>query len=387
MSHGALSPAAAPRLHAARLPFLDALRALAAQVIVWHHIAWYGPLSDIALPALPWLIDGLYFYGGMVVQMFLVTSGFLTAQSLLRIERWTPRLVVRQIGHRYWRLARPYFVALALAIGANAVAGAWMEHESIAAFPTAPQLAAHVLLLQKVLGYESLSAGIWYIAVDLQLYMLCVVVTALAHGLPASFSRALRITPLQLTQAVLGVLSAGALFWWNRQPELDIWAIYFLGSYYLGMVVAWRLEGRLSDRALLLVFALGLGALGWHYRERLMVALATAALITIVGLRGGLESWPRQRWIAYAAATSYWLFMVHFPVCLLFNAGLSPAVAEAPWLAAGGMVLAYLASLLTASLCFHVFERREGQRNRPVRSAVQRSSNAAPAGARAPAPA
>ena len=31
-----------------RLPFLDLLRAAASQAIVWHHLAFYGPLSDSA---------------------------------------------------------------------------------------------------------------------------------------------------------------------------------------------------------------------------------------------------------------------------------------------------------------------------------------------------
>lgn len=34
-----------------RAPCVDALKVAAAQVIVWHHLCAYGPLSDAALRA------------------------------------------------------------------------------------------------------------------------------------------------------------------------------------------------------------------------------------------------------------------------------------------------------------------------------------------------
>ena len=54
----------------ARFRFIDFLRALASQLIVWHHLAFYGPLSDIAYPLAPLAIDVLYDYARMAVQVF-----------------------------------------------------------------------------------------------------------------------------------------------------------------------------------------------------------------------------------------------------------------------------------------------------------------------------
>ena len=36
-----------------RLPFIDALKALASQLIVLHHLAFYGPMSDYARSLAP----------------------------------------------------------------------------------------------------------------------------------------------------------------------------------------------------------------------------------------------------------------------------------------------------------------------------------------------
>ncbi|MDX9945178.1 MAG: acyltransferase, partial [Azonexus sp.] len=64
------------------MPLIDALRALASQLVLVHHLAFYGPLatalavefSDLS----QWLID----YARMAVQIFLVVGGFLAARSL-----------------------------------------------------------------------------------------------------------------------------------------------------------------------------------------------------------------------------------------------------------------------------------------------------------------
>lgn len=52
------------------------------------------------------------------------------------------------------------------------------------------QLLAHALLLQDLLDYEALSTGVWYVAIDLQLFALATVLIGLPHwlrerGMPA----------------------------------------------------------------------------------------------------------------------------------------------------------------------------------------------------------
>ena len=76
-------------LPAQRLPALDALRGLACLLIVWHHLAFYGPMSDVVHPVLPALTVWLYDHGRVAVQVFLVVGGFLAASSLAR--RASPR--------------------------------------------------------------------------------------------------------------------------------------------------------------------------------------------------------------------------------------------------------------------------------------------------------
>ncbi|OYY96726.1 MAG: hypothetical protein B7Y42_08800 [Polaromonas sp. 28-63-22] len=159
-----------------RLPGIDTLKGLACLLIVWHHLAFYGPMSDVVHRHAPWLTSWLYDYGRMAVQVFLVVGGFLAAASLapLGVARFSQpgRLIVQ----RYRRLLPPYLVAIAMSVLVAAWVRPWFDHASVPAAPTLLQAAAHALLLQDLFGYESLSAGVWYVAIDLQLFALAVLV-------------------------------------------------------------------------------------------------------------------------------------------------------------------------------------------------------------------
>ena len=68
-----------------RLCAIDWLRAVAANLLVWHHLCFYGPLADVAYPLAPVLLDWLADPARYVVQVFLVVGGFGTAQHLARL--------------------------------------------------------------------------------------------------------------------------------------------------------------------------------------------------------------------------------------------------------------------------------------------------------------
>ena len=50
--------------------------------IVWHHLAFYGPMSDVAAQVTPGIIDWLAEYARIAVQIVLVLGGVLSAASL-----------------------------------------------------------------------------------------------------------------------------------------------------------------------------------------------------------------------------------------------------------------------------------------------------------------
>src|SRR5450830_1945342 len=158
----------------AQFGWINVLKAGAAQLIVLHHLAFYGPMSDHVRRMLPALLDWLGGSARIAVQVFLVISGFLVAKSLSPAGLPGLATPLRAIGRRYAKLAPPFMAATLLAAAASILAPNWMTHHSISDPATVGQLSAHALLLHGVLGYESLSAGAWSVAIDFQLYAVMV---------------------------------------------------------------------------------------------------------------------------------------------------------------------------------------------------------------------
>ncbi|MBK6637423.1 MAG: acyltransferase [Rhodocyclaceae bacterium] len=331
-----------------QFPLVNALKALAAQLIVWHHLAYYGPMSDVALPLAPDLIGWLYSDGRYAVQVFLVLGGFLAARSLQRAA--STRKLPALLWKRYLRLAAPLPVVLIIAIGANALAAQWMTHDSLSPHPTLGQIVAHLALAHKPLGFDSLSAGLWYPAIDFQLYAMLALVVALAArwGIPLAW--------------LIVLLAALSILVINRWPAADVWAPYFFGAYGLGVMVALS-AGRATPPATVLL-VLSVAALWLEFRERLLLAVLTAALLWLALRRPALMTLGQSHWISWLADRSYALFLIHFPVLLLVNATFARHVVEVPAWHALGMLTGYLASLGAAALFYRFIEQPLARRLR-----------------------
>ncbi|RZA33500.1 MAG: acyltransferase [Lysobacteraceae bacterium] len=335
----------------AQFGFIDFLKAVAAQLIVLHHLAFYGPMADAARPLMPGLVDWLADEARIAVQVFLVVGGFLAAKSLS--PRGHPGLdhPLPTILKRYLKLAPPFMAAMLLTAGASALAGMWMTHDAISAPPGMGQLAAHALLLHDVLGYEALSAGAWYVAIDFQLY------AVMSLLLWACGRRAgLRTLPW-LMPAVVALGAGASLLYFNLDADWDIWAPYFFGSYGLGALAWWASDPdrRPSSIALMLcMMALpALLSLTLDFRSRVALALAVACALILVG-RVSTSSGSQRLWdlAGHLGKISYSVFLVHFPVCLVVNAALTRFAPQDMLVQAAGMVLAWAASLF-AGAAFH----------------------------------
>ena len=161
---------------------IDAIKAAGCLLIVLHHMAFYGPMSDVVATAWPAVVGGLYDHGRLAVQFFLVCAGFLTAGHLARYESLDLSAALKLAWQRYLRLAIPLLAALSFTVLVTEWVRPDFEHTSLSAPPDWGQALAHILLLQHVLDMEALSAGIWYVAIDFQLYALLVLVCHLMYG-------------------------------------------------------------------------------------------------------------------------------------------------------------------------------------------------------------
>jgi len=293
-----------------RLPAIDAFKAIAAQLIVLHHLAAYGPISDAVQKAAPDLISWLYDYARMAVQVFLVIGGYLAARTMFTSDR-DEGSYTGAIFNRYLRLTLPFMAAVVLSIVCAMLARQWMADDFIPDAPTWRQLLAHTLLLQSVLDVDALSAGAWYIAIDFQLFLLMLGIVWLGNKTASARSA---------TQALTTLMAAASLFWFNRDTQMDAWAPYFFGSYGLGAAAYWAgHRGSGSRFWLALIVSLSFIALIIDFRARIALAVGVALILYLARDSKHIEQYAARPVPQHLSKISYSLFLVHFPILMLAN--------------------------------------------------------------------
>lgn len=327
---------------------IDFVKALASQLIVLHHLASYGPMAETVYPAAPDLLQWLRDYALMAVQAFLVLGGYLAARTLTQTP--TGATIPGILWRRYLRLMQPYAVALAAAIACAALARVLIQDADTPPAPTPGQIIAHLLLLQDIVEQPSLSLGVWYVGIDMQLHALLLALLWLG-GRGATVA--------------IAALTALSLLWINRLPDLDVWAPYFFGAYGMGFLVERITAGtnRRQARGMsVLLAALVLMALAIDWRDRILVAGATAFLLFAARQWRLSWRWMASGSVAWLGRISYAVFLIHYPVALLAGAVVARLWPEDVAASAVGLGITWMTSLAAGTLLHDAVERRAGLR-------------------------
>lgn len=329
------------------VPLIDWAKAIASQLIVWHHLMIYGPMRKQVDPLAPELFAWLADPARLAVQVFLVMGGFLAARGLMPSPGAAGQVGLARLPsllwQRYLRLARPYLVTLLLAVLGAWVARTLMVDADTPAAPSGLQLLANALMLQDIVGQDALSAGIWYVAIDLQLFAL---LAGLAALLGASRLRGAWLAAAAVV--LVAGLVAASLLWINRLPDADMWAPYFFGSYGLGVLAHWAVQApgrsqRLAWQTLMAVLVLL--ALWLEWRSRIALAGVVALALAFNLGRGWLDRTRLQPLVVRLSRISYGVFLAHYPISLLVAAGVTALAPDSLELNLLGLVGTWLASL------------------------------------------
>ncbi len=278
-------------------------------------------MSDVVAQCLPWLEDFLFEHGLLAVQIFLVVGGYLNAKSWVRTLSKAKFQLLPSLLSRYQRLVLPLLAALSFTVLVTALVRPYFDHASLSDVPTLKQIVAHMFLLQDVLYLEAFSAGVWYVAIDFQLFAMAIGCAWLAHAWQI---RASKGSAIRKALGLWAVLTLSSMFVWNLNPLGEIWGTYFFNAYGLGLCVGcWRYSGIKISHATLGVSILMLGAIATAFepRIRLLVAIATAVLLawyeaTDCKTIGAIK----LKWIQDLSSASYAIFLIHFGVSLLTSA-------------------------------------------------------------------
>ena len=346
---------------------IDAIKAAGCLLIVLHHMAFYGPMSDVVATAWPAVVGGLYDHGRLAVQFFLVCAGFLTAGHLARYESLDLSAALKLAWQRYLRLAIPLLAALSFTVLVTEWVRPDFEHASLSDTPDWGQALAHIVLLQHVLDMEALSAGIWYVAIDFQLYAMAL----LSLMVVKACRSAQAVTSDQTLRWGLWLgLTCASLWWWNLQAGLDDHGVYFFGSYGLGLL-AWEARRRTSlvphaqsQRWAAWALLLVLGGVAWWLepRWRIATAWAVACLLVFVPAAWFSGESVRSVWwrsgVQWLSSVSYSVFLIHFGVSLAVGALVTALWPDALWANTLGMLASLLLSLLAGALLYRLVENR-----------------------------
>jgi peptidoglycan/LPS O-acetylase OafA/YrhL len=327
-----------------KLLAVDAVRAVCAQIIVWHHFVIYGPMARLVEPHWPVLVSWLDVEARKVVQVFLVLGGCMAAKAVGSGPPKSWRAGWSLLWRRGWRLARPLWAALAMVLLALGVGHALVGSSHAAwlpSWPSAAEVLANAFMLQDVLGLPSMSAGLWYVAIDFQLFVGAALLTLFFH----------RARWLMGVTVVLTVWVSAWFF--NRDADrFDSLALYFMAAYGLGVLAWWTAQRQRGAVAALLAAGLGVVvALMIEPRDRLMLALVAAmALVgllrmTLDGPASKRQAVAGQAVIEHLGASSYGLFLVHYPVLLIVTAVWVRFMPSTAWGAALGLGAAWALSM------------------------------------------
>lgn len=328
---------------------IDSIKALASQVIVLHHLSQYAPMTDWIAMVWPRLVEFIEEDGRLAVQPFLVIGGFLAAQSL---NKRHAQALGPLIWRRYLRLAPPLLVALLLVVLATLWLGPELAHEDwLSPVPTLGVFLAHLFFLQDLLGIPSMSAGAWYVAIDLQLFGLFALLAHIAQKTERPLSES-------FAPPVVAAFTVASIHIFSREAALDAWAIYYLSAYGLGALVAWA---RVSARArtwLLITVALLL--LDWlsDPRARPVLALLTAfCLYGFSHLRWQNAMTPLRRTVQYLSDISYGIFVSHFAVIIVISGVWEKFDLEGIAMASLLVAMAWLASLAVGMIVQYLCDK------------------------------
>jgi peptidoglycan/LPS O-acetylase OafA/YrhL len=289
-----------------RLAELDALRGIAASIVVLFHYTWQGVnvLPEVTL--IPWGLS----WGHYGVELFFAISGFVIFMTLERTRTAADFFV-----SRFARLFPAYWFAIGLTSLGLVVLGAQSLSQP-------PEIAlVNLSMMQSFLYLPSVDGVYWSLSVELAFY--------------ACMLALWRLNLLARIEMVLLGWIALKLLWWGL-PELPsrvgaVLAVRYIPWFAIGMT-AYRVRTgarSLSEQMPVLLAGLATVAITGPLMDS---AVFVAIFAIFAALVAGRLTFLDNRLLLWLGALSYSLYLIHqnlgyAMILALENVGLSPSAA------------------------------------------------------------
>jgi len=323
---------------------IDFLKTFAVQIIIFHHLSNYGPIPLKVHELFPAVIDAIGEYGHYAVQIFLVIGGYLSVKNLPQtIEK---QGLFKTVFNRYLRLVPTYMVAILFTIACATLARAVHYEEYIGEPETLFQILAHLFFLQNLLGFDSISVGVWYVAIDWQLYIF---ISCLLFFLK-SYRNIL---------VILSLVMVTSLMFFSQDAMFENYFFYFAGAYGLGIIAflaedSSHPETKVPARILLILFSiLILSNTFFEIHIKNILEIIIAMMLAWKGkylYRSETFQWTKL--CIWFSQRSYCAFLIHFSLLLLGNTMFYFYHVESPEIAFVMMMIIWVLSWVFAHLLY-----------------------------------
>jgi peptidoglycan/LPS O-acetylase OafA/YrhL len=347
--HGAVIPQSG----SGRLRYIDALRGIAALLVLWLHVAnSFRAVSPQTASHVRWLNDFIteIDIGRVGVVVFFLISGFVIPFSI-RPGNGAP--VGSFVIRRVFRIYPAYWLSVPLA--------AWVFFWYVGAPFSSGELLANLTLLQSLFGVRHAEGVYWTLVVELAFYALCI-----ALLLTRSLYSARRIALLAAALAIMHVFAAFML--WLKHPVVDVAASFWpLNLSVMLWGALYRLDATSTDRfasamlrllAAFYVLVLPIGAaLATHAPQAYAISYALAVVVFVLGTRVVRIETRLTDWLG---RISYSIYLFHPIVFQPIYLWLMQQPGDSPWRTqhlAVYLVANLVLTLIAASLVFRFVER------------------------------
>ncbi len=343
-----------------RLAFVDGLRGIAALVVAVGHMVGMvppdHPATDFAAADLEHKILWPWLFGGQMVWLFILLSGFALAWSEeSRVRRGLPRTSVWLYARRRaWRILPTYYASLLLGTLVVLGLGRWLVHPSPSLDtyePVTPSGAlSHLVLVQNLdpNWLHQLNPPLWSIAVEAQLYLL----------FPLLMWASVRWRPYAPALALLAVAKLA-----NHFSPIPLFGL--VTWFAVGVVLAHFARRHVLPRRSVLVVAAMTGGLAFYrgpaagettLGQLLWLTVFSCLLVGLIGLPPGRANPPTWHSITSLGRVSYSLYAVHFPLVLLVWTTVARCGLGHQWSIVAMFGIGLPTSLVVAAVCFRYVE-------------------------------
>lgn len=283
-----------------RYVFVDALRGVAASMVVMLHLT-YAHMPAVPDASQSPFVIGVRYFGGTGVQIFFVISGFVIAHSL-RNTVPSGRSISAFILRRQLRLDPAYWVTIAMALAFVAIGRTALSDPQ--PLPSTRELVANVFYFHVLTRQRPILEVAWTLCIEIQFYLVFIL---LLWGVHRANGRNVDRVPTYAAPLVL-LTGAASLILKIPQPG---WFTVFWSYFAVGVLISWTIRRKISffyPLALLTAMAINAALV---QGLPMWIGTGTGFVILVVGAQGRLTEWAGGAVLQYLGRISYSLYLVH----------------------------------------------------------------------------